>query len=64
MPSTSLRVLAALGFEEELPPWPEAGVRAEMETLPAGRGLGELGILFAKIQPEEVAELEAEFGGE
>jgi len=34
-----------------------------LARLPAGRSLGELGILFHKITPEEQQDLEAEFGG-
>ena len=35
----------------------------QLSLLPPGRALGELDILFRKILPEEVAALEAEFGG-
>ena len=63
IPSTSARILASLGFDEEQPIWPGENVEDELAVLPAGREIGELGILFRKIPPEEVLQLEAEFGG-
>lgn len=63
IPSTSARVLTALGSDGVLPPWPTGTAEEELARLPAGRSLGELGILFHKISPEEQQDLEAEFGG-
>ena len=63
IPSTSARVLTALGTNGALPPWPTGTAEEELARLPAGRSLGELGILFHKITPEEQQDLEAEFGG-
>jgi len=63
MPSTSSRVLSALGFDEGMPGWPGPSMEEELAVLPAGRPIGELDILFRKIPPEEVLELETEFGG-
>ena len=64
IPSTSRRVLAALGEEVEIPAWPSGSTVDDLEALPAGTPLGELGILFRKILPEEQEALELEFGGE
>jgi methionyl-tRNA synthetase len=63
IPSTSARVLAAMGCETGMPIWPRQNIRQELDLLPAGRELGELDILFRKITPEEQEDLEAEFGG-
>lgn len=63
IPSTSSSLLAALGFTDEMPTWPGEDMQKELDLLPAGRALGDLEILFRKILPEEVADLEAEFGG-
>ncbi len=66
IPASAERVLTALGEEvggdAAVPAWP-GPVAAELAAIPAGRPLGEPGILFRKIPPEEVATLEAEFGG-
>ncbi len=64
IPSTSRHVLAALGEEVEIPAWPSGSTVDDLEALPAGTPLGELGILFRKILPEEQEALELEFGGE
>ncbi len=63
MPSTCEKILACLGFPAEMPTWPTGDLAEVLAELPAGRSLGELDILFRKILPEEVAELEGEFGG-
>jgi methionyl-tRNA synthetase len=64
IPSTSLRVLEALGEKNEIPPWPFGTAAENLEALAPGTPLGELGILFRKIPPEEQEALELEFGGE
>ena len=46
-----------------MPTWPGENVEEELAKLGAGTVLGDPGILFRKIMPEEVLELEAEFGG-
>jgi methionyl-tRNA synthetase len=63
IPSTAARVLESLGFDAEMPNWPDENIGEELDRLPAGRALGDLEILFRKILPEEVTELEDEFGG-
>lgn len=63
IPSSSARILSALGIDEEMPTWPGEDLEQELACLPAERPLGELDILFRKILPEEVVELEVEFGG-
>lgn len=63
IPSTSLRVLAALGETDEIPAWPSGKAADDLQALTAGTPLGDLGILFRKILPEEQEALEREFGG-
>lgn len=63
IPSTSLRVLAALGETDEIPAWPSGSAADDLQALAAGTPLGDLGILFRKILPEEQEALEREFGG-
>ena len=63
IPTTSESVLASIGESAGMPEWPSLPLEDELEKLPAGRHLGELGILFAKIPPEDVEALEQEFGG-
>jgi methionyl-tRNA synthetase len=63
IPSTSLRVLAALGETDETPAWPSGSAADDLQALAAGTPLGDLGILFRKILPEEQEALEREFGG-
>jgi methionyl-tRNA synthetase len=63
IPSTSLRVLAALGETDEIPAWPSGSAADDLQALTAGTPLGDLGILFRKILPEEQEALEREFGG-
>ena len=64
IPSTSLRVLGALGEKNEIPPWPSGTMVENLEALAPGTPLKDLGILFRKIPPEEQEALEQEFGGE
>ncbi len=64
IPSTSLRVLEALGEKDEIPAWPSGSAVDDLQALAPGTPLGELGILFRKIPPEEQESLELEFGGE
>jgi methionyl-tRNA synthetase len=63
IPSTSGRILSALGCTGEMQPWPAAQGAERAACLPAGRRLEPLDILFRKITPEEQGSLEAEFGG-
>jgi methionyl-tRNA synthetase len=63
IPSTSQRVLDAIGGDPSMPPWPSDDVAAELALLRPGTQLGELDILFRKITPEEQQALEDEFGG-
>jgi methionyl-tRNA synthetase len=63
IPSTSTRVLQSLGDGTGMPEWPSSPISAELEKLAPDSELGDLGILFQKIPPEEVASLEQEFGG-
>ncbi len=63
IPATAEEVLAALGERAGMPPWPGRGAAAELAALEAGRPLGDPGILFRKLPPEEVASLEEEFRG-
>ncbi|MGB5295620.1 MAG: methionine--tRNA ligase [Thermoanaerobaculia bacterium] len=63
IPSTSLRVLEALGETDEIPAWPSGSAADDLQALTAGTPLGDLGILFRKILPEEQEALEREFGG-
>ncbi len=63
VPATAERVLAALGEGESMPPWPRRPAAEELAALEPGRELGEPGILFRKIPPEEVEALEREFRG-
>ncbi|MGB5660374.1 MAG: methionine--tRNA ligase [Thermoanaerobaculia bacterium] len=64
IPSTSLRVLEALGETDEIPAWPSGSAADDLQALTAGTPLGDLGILFRKILPEEQEALEREFGGD
>ena len=63
IPESAERVLAALGEPAGMPAWPVAGVAAELGSLERGRPLGDAGILFRKIPPEEIAALADVFGG-
>ncbi len=63
IPESAERVLAALGEPAGMPAWPGAGAASELAVLEAGRRLGDPGILFRKIPPEEAAALEDEFRG-
>ena len=63
IPESAARVLAALGEPEGMPPWPMGGAAGELAMLERGRPLGDPGILFRKLPPEEVAALEDEFRG-
>jgi len=63
IPSTSRRVLEALGETEPIPAWPSGSAVDDLQALAEGTPLGELGILFRKILPEEQEALEREFGG-
>jgi methionyl-tRNA synthetase len=63
IPDSAERVLAALGEPTGMPAWPGGGAAAELAALASGRPLGDPGILFRKIPPEEVAALAEEFGG-
>jgi methionyl-tRNA synthetase len=64
IPESAERVLAALGEPAGMPSWPGGGTAAELAALEPGRPLGDPGILFRKLPPEEVAALAAEFRGE
>jgi len=63
IPSTATTVLQSLGDDTGMPEWPNSPISAELEKLAPDSKLGDLGILFQKIPPEEVASLEQEFGG-
>ena len=63
IPESAGKVLSALGEPAGMPPWPGAGAAAELAALDGGRELGDPGILFRKIPPEEAASLEEEFRG-
>jgi len=63
IPTTSAQILTALGCGDERPNWPSTDIEEELAVLPPGRSLGDLGILFRKITPEELVDLEAEFAG-
>lgn len=63
IPSTSRRVLRALGLDGDCPSWPAGPIVTSLAALPAGRRLGDLDILFRKIAPEEQAALETRYGG-
>lgn len=60
LPDTSPRVLAALGIDD-LPPWP-TDVAAAYAALPPGTGIEVPSVLFAKIEPEQVAAWSDRFG--
>ncbi len=64
IPESAEKVLAALGEPAGMPPWPGGDAAAELAVLEPGRPLGDPGILFRKLPPEEVAALAEEFGGE
>ena len=62
IPGSAERVLAALGEPPGMPAWPGEAA-GELAALAPGRPLGDPGILFRKLPPEEVAELADEFRG-
>lgn len=63
IPATSEKVFAAFGVQENERAWP-VDVRAALDVLGAGRAIEAPGILFAKIMPERIEELKAQFGDE
>ena len=63
IPEAAERVLVALGEPEGMPQWPDGDSAAELAKLESGRTLGDPGILFRKLPPEEVEALAAEFRG-
>ncbi|MBO5038982.1 MAG: methionine--tRNA ligase [Alphaproteobacteria bacterium] len=63
IPATSEKVFEAFGVQENERAWP-VDVRAALDVLGAGRVIDAPGILFAKIMPERIEELKAQFGDE
>lgn len=63
IPATSEKVFAAFGVQENERAWP-VDVRTALDVLGAGRAIEAPGILFAKIMPERIEELKAQFGDE
>ncbi|MBP3687426.1 MAG: methionine--tRNA ligase [Alphaproteobacteria bacterium] len=63
IPATSEKVLSSFGVKENERAWP-VDVRAALDVLGAGRAIEAPGILFAKIMPERIEELKAQFGDE
>jgi methionyl-tRNA synthetase len=61
IPTSAERVLAALGETASVPPFP-ADARAALRAIPAGRAVTPPPLLFAKIDAETVARLEAKYG--
>jgi len=62
IPSTSARILDGLGESVTMPTWPGGPIAGELAKLDPGRTLGDLGILFTKIDLDAIPALELEFG--
>jgi methionyl-tRNA synthetase len=63
VPDTAGKILHGLGEPSGLPPWPTRPSSAELDRLPAGRKLGDPGLLVAKITDQDVERLNATYGG-
>jgi methionyl-tRNA synthetase len=63
VPTLSHKVLAALGADDAIPPWPSTPQRDLLAREAAGRPIGTLGPLVAKITDDHVARLQSRFGG-
>ena len=63
VPTLSQQVLAALGDDDAIPPWPASAERDILAADRAGRPIGIGGPLVAKITEERVAQLQARFNG-
>jgi methionyl-tRNA synthetase len=64
VPRTAAAMLAALGLDEDPPPWPGESVADELALLPEGHGFEIPEVLFKKISDDEVAAWIERFGGE
>ena len=64
IPSTSERMLAALGCEGDGGTWPQGSAAEELITLAPGHGFAIPDVLFQKISDEQIAEWTERFGGE
>jgi methionyl-tRNA synthetase len=62
IPRTAARVLAALGEDASVPPWPRSGAAAQ-GAIEGGRQIAPLPVLFGKLSAEWVEERERQFAG-
>jgi|JI10StandDraft_1071094.scaffolds.fasta_scaffold22086_3 methionyl-tRNA synthetase len=63
MPTTSAKILDDLGVPADARGWPERPMAEELTVLPAGHAFTDGGLLFGKIEDEQVAAWAARFGG-
>lgn len=63
LPFTSAKIMDALGLSHEDIAWPEASAQEILTALPPGRPFAPPGVLFAKVEDEQVADWTARFGG-
>jgi methionyl-tRNA synthetase len=63
VPTLSHKVLVALGADDAIPPWPTTPQRDLLACDGAGRPIGTLGPLVAKITDDHVVRLQSRFGG-
>ena len=63
IPATSEKIFASFGIKDEEKMWP-ADIAKTLTLLETGRTIEAPGILFAKILPEKIEELKAQFGDE
>ena len=64
VPSLSEKVLAALDEATAIPPWPARPERDLLADRRAGRPIGAIGPLVAKLAASDIARLSHRFGGD
>jgi methionyl-tRNA synthetase len=63
VPTLAGRVLSALGEDAPIPPWPRQAGSDLLQGLHAGRTIGPIGPLVAKLDAEDIARLSRRFAG-
>jgi len=64
LPHTAQTILFAFGVADHLLRWPAAPAAMLLDELPRGKSVGQLPLLFRRIEDAEIADWSARFGGE
>ena len=64
LPHTAQTILAAFGVADHPLRWPASPAAMLLDELPRGKSVGQLPLLFRRIEDAEIADWSARFGGE